>query len=355
MAVPHPFRRLPLYLALYTLLIVFGSLHSADLPEDWGRWSLAFLFEPLPPYITRTDISTNLLAYLPFGYLLARALAQPQHRVRAILLASLGGLALSVLLESLQGLLSDRIASNLDVALNLLGTLAGALLTLHHNRWRRAGKALGRWRRRWFRAKWWASTGLGLLALWGFAQFSLLPFPGAGWLSLHLRPFDTPVEAFTQLNLYWFSAVFLEMAAVGAFAACLLKPGRYVPATLLLFLAGFAMKLLVATLLLKLRAAGGVLSLESLAAFLLAFWFLLVPLVSRQRLAVALGLLVAILALRGWQADYLLWPIASVFNLVGLAKAAASFWPYLAIAVLTAVWLDRRALSAPPRGDARHS
>jgi VanZ family protein len=347
--------RASLYLALYTLLIAFGSLYSADMPHDLGEWSLAYLFEPLPPYITRTDITTNLLAYTPFGYLLALTLARPQRRRRAIVLATLGGLALSVLLESLQGLLSDRIASNLDISLNILGTLAGALLTLHHNRWRRAGQALRRWRRGWFRAEWWAGAGLGLLLLWGFAQFSLLPFPGAGWLSLHLRAFDLPLEDIGQFNLAWFAAVFLEMAAVGAFTACLLKPGRYVPAMLLLFVAGFAMKLLAATLLLKLRAVGGVLSLESLAAFLLAFWFLLVPLVSRQRLAVALGLLVAILALRGWQADYLLWPIASVFNLVGLAKAAASFWPYLAIAVLAAVWLDRRALSAPPRADARHS
>jgi hypothetical protein len=191
--------------------------------------------------------------------------------------------------------------------------------------------------------------------LWGFAQFSLLPFPGAGWLSLHLRPFDTPVEAFTQLNLYWFAAVFLEMAAVGAFAACLLKPGRYVPATLLLFLAGFAMKLLVATLLLKLRAVGGVLSLESLAAFLLAFWFLLIPAVSQHRRVIAVALLLAVLATRLVLADYVLWPIASVFNLVGLAKAAASFWPWLALALLLGAALDRRVPRPPGKPGPRQS
>lgn len=351
----NPARIASLYLALYTLLIAFGSLYSAELPHALREWSLAFLFAPLPPYITRTDISTNVLVYLPFGYLLALGLTRPQRRRRAIVLASLGGLALSVLLESLQGLLTDRIASNLDVALNVLGTLTGALLTLHHNRWRRAGAALRRWRQRWFRGDWRTSAGLGLLLLWGFAQFSLLPFPGAGWLGLHLRPFDLPLEDIGHFNLAWFAAVFLEMAAVGAFAACLLKPGRYVPAMLLLFVAGFAMKLLAATLLLKLRAVGGVLSLENLAAFLLAFWFLLVPVVSRRRRVVAAGLLGVVLAVRVWQADYLLWPIASVFNLVGLAKAAASFWPWLALAVLAAARLARRAPSAPLRSDARQS
>lgn len=334
-------RRSNLYLVLYGLLIAFGSLFSVDLPDGLERWSLSFLFEPLPRYITRTDISTNLLVYVPFGYLLALRLGQPHHRGRAVLLASLGGLACSILLESLQALLSDRIASNLDVFLNALGTLTGALLTLHHHRWRRAGAAIRRWRQGWFRAEAWTGAGLWLLLLWTFAQFSLLPFPGAGWLHLHLRPFDTPPDEIAQLNLFWFGAVFLEMATVGAFTASLLKPGRYVPAMLLLFVSAFALKLLAATLLLKLRAVGGVLSLETLAAFLLAFWFLLVPMVSRHRFPVAIALLLAALALRLLHAEYLLWPVASVFNLVGLAKAAASFWPWLALGMLGAIILSR--------------
>jgi VanZ family protein len=336
-----PSRQANIFLVLYTLLIAFGSLYSGAGLHGLGQWSLAFLSDPLPRYITRTDISTNLLAYVPFGYLLALHLSHPHRRGRAIVLATLAGFCCSVLLESLQALLSDRIASNLDVFLNTLGSLAGALLTLHHNRWRRAGGALRRWRRSWFRGEWWSGLGLWLLVLWGFAQFSLVPFPGAGWLGLHLRPLDIPPEEIGQINLFWFGAAFLEMAALGAFAACLLKPGRYVTAMLLLFLSAFAVKLLAATLLLKLRAVGGVLSLETLAAFLLAFWFLLIPFVSRQRRPIAALLLLAVLALRAFQADYLLWPIASVFNIVGLAKAAASFWLYLALGVLGADVLSR--------------
>ena len=337
-----PSRQADIFLGLYALLIAFGSLYSGSGLHGMGQWSLSFLFDPLPRYITRTDISTNLLAYVPFGYLLALHLSHPHRRGRAIVLTALAGFCCSVLLESLQALLSARIASNLDVFLNTLGSLAGALLTLHHNRWRRAGAAIRRWRAGWFRGEWSASLGLWLLVLWGFAQFSLVPFPGAGWLGLHLRPLDIPPEEIGQINLYWLGAVFLEMAALGAFAACLLKPGRYVSAMLLLFLAAFAVKLLAATLLLKLRAVGGVLSLESLAAFLLAFWFLLIPAVSRQRRPIAALLLIAVLTLRAFQADYLLWPIASVFNIVGLAKAAASFWPWLALGVLAAAELGKR-------------
>jgi len=339
-------RQLYLYLALYTLLIAFGSLYSSAGFLPYKDWSLAFLASPLPRYITRTDISTNLLAYAPFGYLLALTLRQPRRPGRAIVMTVLAGAAYSILLESLQGLLANRIASNLDVSLNVLGALTGALLTLHHNRWHRAAGAMRRWRAAWFRQPAWASFGLWLLVLWGLAQFSLVPFPGAGWLGLYLRPFDTPLEGLNQLNLLWFAAVFLEMTALGAFTACLLKPRRYVSAMTLLFISAFAIKLLAATMLLKLRAVGGVLSLETLAAFFLAFWILLNPVVSRRRRSVALLLLVAVVLARWLEANYLFWPNASVFNIVGLAKAVASLWPYLALGVLLASIASRKDASA---------
>ena len=323
-----------LFLVIYAGLIAFGSLYPFAGLKGLGHWSGEFITAPLPRFITRSDITTNLLAYLPLGYVLALQLGLPRRRLRAILLAMFVGFFYSLCMESLQQLVPGRIASNLDVFLNTLGVLAGALLTLHHQRWLRAGRALRRWRGRWFLPQPAADFGLWLLLLWVLAQFTLHPFPGAGWLGLHLRPIDTPPGSLEQVNLPWFAAVWLEMAALGAFASSLLRPGRYVGAVLSLLLVAFAIKLLAATVLLKLRVVGGVLSLETLAAFLLAFWFLLIPQISRRRHVAALLLLVIILGVRVALADYLVWPIASVFNIVGLAKASASLWPYLALVVL---------------------
>lgn len=318
-------------LIAYLLLIVLGSLHSLEAWQSLRVWSLEFIIAPWPRYVTRTDISTNFLVYVPLGYLLALELAQPRHRGRGVLLASLLSMAFSLAMESLQQLSPGRIASNLDVLLNTLGACTGALLCLHHHRWLRAGRVILRWRRDWFRPTLGIDLGLWLLLLWGLAQFSLLPMPGVGWLGLHLRPFDTPPAGIAQLNFPWFAALFLEMVALGTYCATLLKPGRYVSAMLLLFLLAFAVKLLAATTLLRLRAAGGVLSLETLAAFLLAFWFLLYPWVSRKRLAAAACLLSMVLAVRLVLADYLLLPRVSLLNIHGLAKAVASLWPYLAL------------------------
>jgi VanZ family protein len=336
--------RLKLFIALYALFLGVGSLYpfSGWLPA--ATWSADFLLAAWPRYVTRTDLATNFLAYVPLGYGLALWFAAPRHGARSVLAACGLGLALSLALESGQLLLPGRIASNLDLLVNGLGALVGALLVLHHGRWLRAGRALCRWRARWFRAGLAGNLGLGLVLLWFLAQFALLPFPGLGWLELHLRPIDIPPGALEQINLPWFAAVFLEMSALGAFTANLLRPGRYVGAMLLLMALAFVMKLLAATILLRLKVAGGVLSLETLAAFLLAFWFLLNPLVSRHRRPVALVLLLAAILLRLGLAESHWWPAASVLNIVGLAKSAAASWPLLAFALLAF------GRSSPPGG-----
>lgn len=345
-------RRPPSWLPLagYVVLILASSLHPYTGWRPLAALSFEFITAPLPPFITRTDLTTNFLVYVPLGYLLALKLAHPRRRSRAVLFSTLAGLSLSLTLEGVQQLIPGRIASNLDASLNTLGTLTGALLTLHHQRLMRAARWAHSWRLAWFRLGLRANLGLTLIGLWILAQFSLLPIPGAGWLELHLRPLDTAPGGLDQLNLAWFVAVGLEMAALGAFTACWLRPGRYVSALVLLFPLAFAIKLLAATLLLKLKVVGGVLSLETLIAFFLAFWLLLTPWVSRHRLAIAIALLVAILLMRFWLGSYLLLPKASLLNIVGLAKAVASLWPWAALITLlaTAIMGGFRPRWSPP-------
>lgn len=334
-------RTLHYILVAYGAVIVVASLY----PFTGWRGALAdtadFLFASMPRYITRNDVSTNLLAYLPLGYLVALRLFRPGQRALPIVLACLAGGLLSVVLEGLQAHLPGRIASNLDVFLNALGALAGALLALHHARWLRAWRAMRRWRADWFKPHGEATLGLWLLLLWGLTQFALLPQPGVGWLDLHLRPIDSLPAHIQQLNAPWFVAMFLEIAALGAFTACLLRPGRYASAVFLLFLSAFALKLLVSAMLLKLRVLGGILSLETLAAFVLALWLLLLPSVSRHRHGVAMALLVVIVVGRAWFVPSPLWPSGSLINLVGLARHLAALWPWLALA-----YLVQRAIGA---------
>lgn len=327
--------RLKGFIALYVLLLTIGSLYPFTGWSPLTDWSAGFLTDAWPRYITRTDLATNLLIYLPLGYALARWFSRPGHGAHGVIAGAFSGLGLSLLLESGQQLLPGRIASNLDMLVNGLGALSGALLTLHHGRWVRAGRSLHRWRDRWFHAGVLTNIGLALLLLWFLSQFALLPFPGMGWLGLHLRPIDTPPGGLDQINFPWFVAVTLEMFTLGMFAANLLRPGRYVSGMLLLVALAFFMKLLAATILLKLKVVGGVLSLETLAGFLLAFWLLLTPPASRHRMRFALLLLGVTLLGRLWLADFRLWQPVSILNIVGLAKAIALLWPFLSLLLIS--------------------
>lgn len=328
--IPESRPRLLGFILFYSLFILVGSLYPFSGWVGLDASPVHFLTAPWPRYITRTDLATNLLSYAPLGYAFALWFFSPGHRLRGVILGVMAGALLSLLCETLQQFLISRIASNLDLLVNSLGVFLGALLAVHHSRWLRAFRAMRRWRKRWFRQGPATSLGLVLLALWLIAQFALVPISGIGWLHLHLRPLDLPPEGLANINTAWLLALFAEMVAVGAFTGCLLRPGRYVGGLTLLFFSAFLAKLLVATILLKLSVVGGVLSLETLAAFILALWLLLLPDVSRDRTGVALAGMILLILTRALLAQDFL-PRASFLNIVGLAKHLGALWPVLGL------------------------
>lgn len=340
--------RLKGFLGLYGAFIVLASLYPLSGWTPWPHSPLEFVSAPWPRYITRTDLATNLLTYVPLGYAAALAFARPQRKARAVLLGAAACALLSLACEVLQLGLPRRIASNLDWLVNSLGALLGALLSIHHARWLRAGKAIGQWRARWFHAGPRTGLGLALLGVWLLAQFALVPLPGIGVLHVHLRPIDLPPEGVAGINGVWFLALFLELTTLGALTGLLLRPGRYVGGVTLLLLVAFVGKLIAAAVLLKLAVLGGVLSLETVAAFVLALWLLLLPLAARRRAGLATLGLLAMLALHAALAERF-WPDASLLNIVGLAKHLGVLWPLLGLA-----WLAARRAQRPA-GGGRHA
>ena len=161
----------PLALA-YVGLIVYASLYPFAEWRYQGIVPWAFLNSPWPRYWTGFDVASNVLGYMPLGFLLALS-ALRTGRVRyAVGLATLAAGVLSLAMESLQSYLPARVPSNVDLGLNVLGAWLGAM-----SAW--ALEKLGliaRWST--FRARWFvpqARGGLVLLALWPLA----LLFPAA--------------------------------------------------------------------------------------------------------------------------------------------------------------------------------
>jgi glycopeptide antibiotics resistance protein len=83
------------------------------------------------------DVIANLLLFLPFGFFGMRTLPHGWSRRRRWLAVGLGGLALSLTVESLQTFIPFRVTNAYDVIWNTLSTgLGGALALLGRARHR---------------------------------------------------------------------------------------------------------------------------------------------------------------------------------------------------------------------------
>lgn len=164
----------PLALA-YAALIVYASLYPFGEWRDQGIAPWAYLQAPWPRYWTGFDVASNVMGYVPLGFLCALGVLRSQPKAgvaRALGFAVLLGALLSLLMETLQSYLPMRVPSNVDLGLNAAGTLAGATVAIVLE----PLGALDRWSR--FRARWFvphARGALVLLALWPVA----LLFPAA--------------------------------------------------------------------------------------------------------------------------------------------------------------------------------
>jgi VanZ family protein len=160
---------------MYAALIVYASLYPFT---DWrfsGVSPWAFLTLPWWRWWTAFDLISNLLGYMPLGALIFVAMVRTGSNARrAFGIALLLGMALSLSLEMLQNFLPQRVASNIDFALNSAGTAFGALLAgvVHMlggvERWQTV-------RDRWFIAN--SAGALSLLLLWPFGLLFPTPVP----------------------------------------------------------------------------------------------------------------------------------------------------------------------------------
>ena len=188
---------------LYGALIVYASLYPFVGWRVPGVGATDFLLLGWPRYWTTFDLVANLLGYLPLGFLLFVALVRGgRGAVAAALIACTGGTLLSLTMELLQNYLPHRVASNVDLGLNALGTAIGVGIgaALH---WR---GGIARWQKvrdRWFVAR--SAGGLALLVLWpiGLLFPTAVPF-GLGHVLGRIQPIvaellaDTPVAAWTE-------------------------------------------------------------------------------------------------------------------------------------------------------------
>lgn len=336
--------RLVAYLTLgYAALIVYASLYPLSGWHDSGSAPLAFLAAAWPRHYTGFDLASNVVAYLPFGFLLTSALYRHGAPWRAALLTVLGGALLSGLLELVQNYLPSRVPSNLDLACNSLGSLLGAVAGLRWGRFVADGSRLALLRERLLQPADGSDAGLSLLGVWLLTQLSpeTLLF-GSGNLRQLLAL--TPAQPFTADGFVTLEAMVAGsgLLAAGLAAGLLLRrhPRALVGALLAVAL---LVKTLAFALLMGPHAALHWLTpgnAVGLGAGLLLWWAASFLHPALQRMLAALALLFATTMVNiAPDNPYLVntlqtWNPGQFLNFNGLTRLACALWPFLALAWL---------------------
>lgn len=333
---------------VYALLIVYASLYPLSGWRDQGLSPFAYLVASAPRYITAFDVGSNLLGYMPYGFLCVLALRPRLRGLSALAAATLSGAALSLLMEATQSFLPARVPSNLDLACNLAGALAGAALGVHFAPRLLDGGPLRRLRAQAFLPGHGADLGLVLLGLWLFTQLNpaMLLF-GAGDLRDMLNASGGaphPPELFISIEALTTGA---NLVAVALLLSVIALPGRPLRLMLVALLASaLAVRALAFAVLVRSEHVFDWLTpgaLQGLAAGLaLAFAAIALPRVGRLVLAAVLLMAATVLVNLAPANPYLAltlgeWQPGRFLNFNGLTKLVTSAWPFAALAYL--IWL----------------
>ena len=125
-------------LVLWGLFIVYGTMLPFDFSASGERVRerLRLLAEHPWRIGSRTDLASNVLLFMPWGFLLAVSMAgRGTSFAAALILAVLGGASLSAGVELAQLYAPSRTASVVDLATNALGSALGALIGWPAARW----------------------------------------------------------------------------------------------------------------------------------------------------------------------------------------------------------------------------
>ncbi len=190
-------------LFLFTLLIIYGTLYpfSGWQQPDGNIWNL--LVPKWPRHISRTDLTTNFLVYMPLGLFIAKSLNIRLSSLSRILLTTILGTVFSFSLECLQVFLPSRASSIFDVLLNGGGTFAGATFAEILGDRTAMGRKLISLRQELFLPGRLNDLGLVILVFWALSQLiPLVPSLDIGNLKYGLKPLWNTLHNLKSFNLY---------------------------------------------------------------------------------------------------------------------------------------------------------
>ncbi len=347
--------RLARILALaYVLVVVYASVQPV---RGWRMPApdiVGFFTAPWPRYITLEDIAINIAAYVPLGFLLSIGYGARYGAALGVLAAAFFASGLSLAMEAAQMFLPNRIASNVDLLTNALGSLIGAMAAPLFAPSRLVGKKLHAMRHRLFQEGMVADVGFVIVCLWVLTQLdptaqlfgtgavrAVLDLPA--WFP-HTPKLVLSIEA---------AVVFLNFVALGLIVAALMEPpARPMPLIAAVAGTGLALKTVAAGLA---KAAHPFVWFTPGVSFgLLCGWLALYALVRLPRpgrLALAVVCILAATAAINLAPDN---PYQSVppqllargpshfLSFSGIVRALSELWPLLALTYIIVALSERK-------------
>jgi VanZ family protein len=275
-----------LRVVVYAAVVFYGSLFPFMGWRATDERLLDFLAHVPDFHVNRADSLSNVLAYVPLGLFLVRALDR-RAPLASVVLATLFGTALSFAMEFLQQFVPGRVASVQDLMTNSIGSLAGALIGVLTRIDIPLTATTARWRREWLGHGRDEAIGLLALGLWVLSQWMpLVPSLDVSGLRHNLAPLWHTLLDPDSFDASRFALYALNVAGLG-FLARTLGPDK----RLVLAFAVLALVVVPG----KVAFEGRVLSLEAIAGTLIGL-MISVPALAASRSAsagVAIALIVA--------------------------------------------------------------
>lgn len=352
MRTPRLFNFWILLLVTYCALLIGGSLYPLSQWQSTRAFDASFLWAPWPETITRTDLLTNYFVYMPLGVFAARGLFPRRFTLQHWLIVCGLGAGFSLAMECAQLFVPQRVASNVDLVANTLGSAFGAAISPLFSARSRFFTRLAAWRRHWFRSGWLVNASLILLGLWLLSQVNLqAPALVAGDLHSGFQPYweAASIRQFKPITALIFA---LEIASLGLFVSVLLRPDKSIlGGVVVITLAAILLKFVAAALLVKFAVLTRLLSLEAVLGLSLGTLTLFALIYFKPRAThypIVAGVLCAFILAKlfhgvpfmtatGGTPDLALKP-QMLLNITGIAYLVAEVWPYLALGCTLAFW-----------------
>jgi VanZ family protein len=341
-------------LTAYALLLAYATLHPLTGWRDRGASPWTFLSAPLPQHVVAFDTIANVVAYIPMGFLAVLALHPWCRGASAVAMATAFAIAVSACLEAAQSYLPNRVPSNLDLLLNALGSLTGALLGAASIQRVLYNAVLIRLRESWFRPGGRTDIGLVIIALWLLTQLNpeTLLF-GTGYLRSIVDTLPStphPPEMFVRVEAIVSAA---HLIALGLFLSALIHSRRPVWLVVLIVVAlALGMRSIVFAAFFGTPRMFGWATQGALFGLVIGLVTLaIVGRVRNRRSRIAIAGVVLMVATvmanvapgNPYRAESLkVWSTGQFLNFYGLTGFISMTWPFIALTYLIGVAIPTR-------------